>query len=95
MRKLPVRIEPRAKRELEGIVRWYAVRSEKASRLFEDQVSRSLDQITRFPLSAPASELGRRRIRVRGFPIKLDYRFGKEQIEIISVTHDRQKPEDP
>lgn len=93
MRKWPVLIEPRAKRELEKISRWYAARSNVVADRFWLEVSNALDQLSQFPFSAPASSVGRRRIHLRDFPIGFDYRVRDEAVEIISVTHDKQRPQ--
>ena len=93
MRKWLVRIEPRAKRELERTLRWYAVRSPTAAGLFREEVAKILERLSCFPYSAPEATSGRRRAHLGRFPIGIDYRVTVKHVEVISVTHDRKYPE--
>lgn len=93
MRKWPVLIEPRAKRELEQFARWNAARSKVVADRFWFETAQVLDLLSQFPFSAPASPAGRRRIHLRVFPIGFDYRVKDEAVEIIAVTHDKQRPQ--
>jgi len=92
MRQLTVRIEAKARADLELYTLWYLERSTSAARKLRQEMNAAVSQIRNFPRSAPKMYRDVRRIRLNSFPVGIAYRVEKDSLIIVAITHERQKP---
>lgn len=92
MRQLTVRIQAKARADLELYTLWYAERSTSAAGKLRREMYAAVSQIRNFPGSAPIVSGKVRRIRLNSFPVGIAYRVEKNSLIIVAITHERQKP---
>jgi plasmid stabilization system protein ParE len=89
-----VEYSERALRELEEVVLWYFVRSEKASIDFVKEFSRKIDLIKLNPLQFPKKHKLHREIILKTFPYSIVFVVGVKNklILITAIFHHKRKP---
>jgi len=89
-----VEYSERAIRELEEIVLWYFVRSEKASNDFVKEFSQKLDIIKLNPLQFPKKYKHHRETILKTFPYSIIFVVEEKNklIFVTSIFHHKRKP---
>jgi plasmid stabilization system protein ParE len=89
-----VEYSERALRELEEIILWYFVRSEKASNNFVKEFSENVDLIKLNPLQFPKKHKLHREIILKIFPYSIVFVVGVKNklILITAIFHHKRKP---
>ena len=87
-------LDPDARQELTKAADWYDERRSGVGADLTDEVQQTINEIVQAPDSnAFYSQRSDVRYRqTRRFPYLVLYRIGDEQIEIVAVSHMRQKP---
>ena len=90
---LPVKVTPRARREIRQASRWWAEHRSKAPHAFREDVQRAFDTLARQPLIGPPAIneklAGVRRLHLKRIRYYLYYRVkdDPQQVEILAVWH--------
>jgi len=89
------RFHPQARAELLEAVRFYRQESEGLGHAMAREVRSALVRITEFPESGSPDDTGAdlRRVFLDRFPFTLVYRFRNDGVEVVSVMHQRQRPD--
>ena len=84
----------RALRELEEIVLWYVIRSEKASNGFVKKFSKKVDVLKLNPIQFSKKHKQHREIILKTFPFSIIYVVEEKRnlILITSIFHHKRKP---
>ena len=89
----PVRFLAAARRELRREVDRYDESVSGLSDEFVAEVEACVERIATYPDSGTPHLLGTRRVLVRDFPFSIIYKVEAQQLVIITVAHQRRKPE--
>ena len=92
MADVPFWFHPNARAEaLASHDRYFEIRPELAED-FQSELERSRELIERSPGTWPAYLHGTQRFLMKGFPYFVVYRVTETRIEVIAVSHERQRP---
>ena len=93
MNSMPVEVLPIARDDVNNALVYIAVDAPDAADRLLDQLMAALDQLSRFPLSAPEVLIGgrhpRKYYRVPVPPYNIYYRIIGERIVVMRVLHER------
>ena len=93
MNSMPVEVLPIARDDVNNALVYIAVDAPDAADRLLDQLLAALDQLSRFPLSAPEVLIGgrhpRKYYRVPVPPYNIYYRIIGERIVVMRVLHER------
>ena len=95
---LPVRLSVEAVAELDDAATWYDEKRVGLGGEFMDAVEEAVEAIVRWPRSGSLvdgvpADLQVRRLPVMRFPYHLAYAVDDDQVRILAIAHDRQRPE--
>jgi plasmid stabilization system protein ParE len=71
---------------------WYRERSESAAERFEAEFERALSAIGDHPERYAFCDRRHRHYLMRRYPYQVAYRFQRDQVVIVAVTHGKRKP---
>ena len=92
MAQFAVEFHPLAADEAQAAERWYRERNETASRRFQRELDRAIEQISERPESGSPYLGNTRRALLRRFPFFVVYRVRGGELEIVAVAHARRRP---
>jgi len=81
-----------ADREVDDAVRWYDEQEQGLSRIFLDELDRTVRLVRIHPQIATQIEPEIRRFLFAHFPYALIYGIDRDTIVVIAVAHQQQKP---
>ncbi len=89
-----VRLLRRAVIEARGASDWYEVRDPKVADNFRDALDETIERIATFAGigSSWPGEPSLRRALLRGFPYSVVYEDAADEVIVLAVAHDKQKP---
>lgn len=88
----PVRFHPAAQAELRHAVEFYEARAAGLGGEFEDEVESAVRRLAELPYTGSADEAATRRKVLRRFPFVLVYLIRAEDVVVVAVMHQRQRP---
>ena len=87
-----VRFHPDARAELLAAIRFYREEAVGLGRAMADELRSALERITEFPESGSPDGDHLRKVFLDRFPFTLVYRASQNEIEVLAVMHQRQRP---
>lgn len=81
-----------AEAELTEAAHYYEARSEGLGEEFLTKIRNTVEELRRFPQTAPVVRGNLRRKPVKGFPYSLIYAVEADEIRIYAVSHNRRRP---
>ena len=87
-----VRFHPAARTELLAATRFYRVEAAGLGRALASEVRSALERISVFPESGSPDGEDLRKVFLDRFPFTLVYRVRGDEIEVLAVMHQRQRP---
>lgn len=88
----PLRFHSEAIAEALGAHDWYAERSERAARLFLEELDAALERVSEAPQRWPRYLSETRRLPLHRFPFFVVYVETTEAVEVLAVAHGRRRP---
>jgi len=85
-------MHPAALAEAEAAIEWYRGRSVTAADGFLDELTRTLDLISKHPSLFQHYLLGTQRALLRRYPYLVVFREAATEFEVIAVAHGRRRP---
>jgi len=85
-------LSPEARAELLEAIQFYEAESRGLGAAFLSSVEQGLDQLVLFPESAPVLYRKVRRKTLRRFPYSLLYSILKQEIRVLAVMNQKQRP---
>lgn len=81
-----IRFAPRAEQDLDAIIDFMGAGSTAAER-FSERFDRGIEQLLRFPESAPADGFGARLLYLSGASYSIAYEYTSGVLTILAVPH--------
>jgi len=82
-----------AKQELEDTITFYELEFQGLGKRFKEEVKRSIERITEYPMALAAERGDVRKCLLHKFPHKILFSIETDHILIIAVAHQHRKPD--
>ena len=89
---IPYAFHPEAAAEFEEVSAFYELRMVGLGKSFAVEVERTVTHVREFPGAGSPSGMSIRRALIPRFPYSLFYRIVGDAVQVIAVSHHRQRP---